>query len=132
MDEIRFLLLHRFPAEVHDGFETQGFMILLPTMSDQDGVRVRERNELELCSRYVSWFWVNRVKDDGEDGRSGVLTRDRSELVRLENVPRDSLLVGTSLPFHISKTTYQDRRTNSARPTHVPRPALLFVCKELA
>ena len=48
MDEIRFFILDSFPAEVDDRLEAQGFVILLPTISDQDRIRVRERDELEF------------------------------------------------------------------------------------
>ena len=49
MNEIRFFLLHRLPTEIDDRTETESLVVLLPTISDQHGIRVREGNKLELC-----------------------------------------------------------------------------------
>jgi hypothetical protein len=71
MDKIRGVLLHCFPAEIDDRFEAQGLVILLPTISDQDRIRIQERIELELCSSVRIIRRVNMVKDEEDGDRCG-------------------------------------------------------------
>lgn len=122
MDEIRFFLLYRFPAEIHDRPEAQGLVVLLPTIPNQDGIRVRERNELELCSRRCHRVRLTRDGTKGDDLGGGIviLTRNRSELVRLEDFPRNSLLIGIFLPFHVSRNNVRQKVRNGGQSTVTP------------
>ena len=120
MNEFRVFLLHRFPAEIDDRLEAQALVMLLPTISDQDGVRIREGSELELCSSYVGLTWPETMMTIGV-----VLTRDRSELVRLENLVHNRFPIGIILPFQ--DVTMDDNSGSQ----YVPTPALPFVGKEL-
>lgn len=48
MNEVRFLALDSVPTKVDDALQTKNFMILLPSMANQNGVGVGERNKLEF------------------------------------------------------------------------------------
>ena len=47
---IILLLLHHLPAKVYDRLQSEGFVILLPAMSDKDRVSVGQRCILEFCA----------------------------------------------------------------------------------
>jgi hypothetical protein len=38
MQHIFFFLLHHLPAEVYNGLEAQGFVVLFPSVANQDGI----------------------------------------------------------------------------------------------
>ena len=46
----RLLLKDCLPAEIDNALKPEGLVILLPSMSDEDGVRLRQGNELEFCA----------------------------------------------------------------------------------
>ncbi len=48
MYQVRFLLLDRLPAKVHNVLEAEEFVVLFPSISYQNRVRIGQRNELEL------------------------------------------------------------------------------------
>ena len=51
-----------------------------------------------------------------------VLTRDRSELMRLENLPRNRFLIGIFLPLHIPTTACYDARLTAVASTYPDQP----------
>ena len=51
MKHVVLLLLNHLPAVVNETFQADGFVVLLPTISDQDGVRIWKRNELKLYTK---------------------------------------------------------------------------------
>ena len=56
VDHVGLLLLHGLPAEVNNALEAEGLMVLLPTMSDEDRVRLRKWDELELLDGIRNMF----------------------------------------------------------------------------
>ena len=48
MKHVVFLLQDHFPAVVNNRFEPECLMILFPAMTDENGIRLRERDKLEL------------------------------------------------------------------------------------
>ena len=69
MDELRFSFCTVSQLKIDDRLEAQGLVILLPTISDQDRIRMGERNRLELWSSVRIRRRVNTAKDD--DDRCG-------------------------------------------------------------
>ena len=53
MDHARLFLEDRLPAEVDNALEAERLVVLLPTMSDEDRVRLGKRDELELWKRWA-------------------------------------------------------------------------------
>jgi hypothetical protein len=49
MDHVALLLLDHLPTKVDDGLEAKSFMVLFPSVTDQNRVGLWERDELELC-----------------------------------------------------------------------------------
>ena len=48
-----FLLLDHLPAVVYDGLQPESFMVLFPTVTDENRVRVWERSILKFCNTKV-------------------------------------------------------------------------------
>lgn len=49
VQHVLLLLLHHLPTEVDNILEAEGFVILLPSVTDQDGIRLRQGVCLEIC-----------------------------------------------------------------------------------
>ena len=106
VNHTRLLLKDCLPAEIDNALEPEGLVILLPSMSDEDGVRLRQGNELELCAALS-------VIDECMTGKA-IRTGNGTELFGLKECLCDTLALRLGLPLDISESSRES--TLECRP----------------
>ena len=109
VNHTRLLLEDCLPAEIDNALKPEGLVILLPSMSDEDGVRLRQGNELELCAALSGLSVIDECVTE-----KAIRTGNGTELFGLKECLCDTLALRLGLPLDISESSRES--TLECRP----------------